>query len=271
MAENASAAAGADEIRRLEGAAAAAWPPREIEPLDGWLLFASGGGTRRTQSVQPIDAGELDLDVKIDACEQFYAERRQACVFRLTPVSDPPELDRRLHDRGYLRSDETCVQTASLADAPRTSKPERVVIDDHPGPAWLARGLDLGQTRPEDSAVHEATLMRAAQRVGPTAFARIELDGEIAALGFAAIEDGDCFVGEIATDTRHRRKGLASEVVRALMAWGRDAGATEALLQVVAANAPARRLYGALGFVDRYAYWYRARPTSSDRVGATVT
>jgi ribosomal protein S18 acetylase RimI-like enzyme len=110
-----------------------------------------------------------------------------------------------------------------------------------------------------------ATLQRVAERSGPSAFGCIEVDGEIAALGLAAVEEGVCFLGEIATAPARRRSGLARELVTALMAWARSAGATEALLQVVAENAPARSLYEALGFVDRYAYWYHARPEAGRR------
>ena len=43
------------------------------------------------------------------------------------------------------------------------------------------------------------------------------------------------------------------------MAWGRENGATTAYLQVVDANAVARRLYQTLGFEDAYKYHYRRR------------
>lgn len=259
MAEGAPATAGPDEIRRLEAAAAAAWPARHVEPLDGWSLYVSGGGTRRTQSVQPIVAGERPVEDKISECERFYADRGVPCVFRLTPVSEPADLERRLDAQGYVRSDETCVQTAPLGRSSEVERVARVEIDAKPSEAWIDRCLALAGARHAHARAHMATLRRVAGRGAPAAFARIELDGEIAALGLGAVEDGYCFVGEVATDPQHRRVGLAREIMTSLMVWGREVGAHEALLQVVADNLPALELYAKLGFVDRYTYWYRAR------------
>lgn len=251
--------ADADEIRRLEAAAAAAWPPRHVEPIDGWRLYTSGGGSRRTQSVQPLHAGTRPVDDLIDECERFHADRGLACVFRLTPVSQPADLERRLEERGYERGDETRVQTAALA--PFDAEPAaRVEIDAAVSEAWVDRCLALSGMRNAHARAHAATLRRVAARAGPSAFARIEAGGELAAIGLAAIEDGFCFLGEIATAPEHRRAGRARELVTALMGWGRAAGAHTALLQVVATNEHARRLYAGLGFVDRYAYAYWARP-----------
>lgn len=251
----------ADEVRRLEAAAAAAWPPRHVEPVDGWALYLSGGGTRRTQSVQPMHAGAQPVDDKIEECERFYADRGLPCVFRLTPASEPTDLERRLEERGYERRDETRVLTAPLGRLPASGRSPRVSITERPSAAWVDRCLALSGARNAHARAHAATLQRVAERrTGPSAFACIEEGGEIASLGLAAVEDGLCFLGEIATDPERRRGGLARELVTALMAWGHSSGARDALLQVVATNEPAAALYRDLGFVDRYAYAYYARP-----------
>jgi ribosomal protein S18 acetylase RimI-like enzyme len=55
-------------------------------------------------------------------------------------------------------------------------------------------------------------------------------------------------------DPGHRRAGLGSAVVRALVAW---AGAREAYLEVEQRNLPALALYGRLGFAPAYDYVHR--------------
>ena len=41
------------------------------------------------------------------------------------------------------------------------------------------------------------------------------------------------------------------------LAWTREVGATDAVIQVVSGNAPAVNLYTSLGFEEAYRYHYR--------------
>ena len=91
----------------------------------------------------------------------------------------------------------------------------------------------------------------------PKAFAQLRDSGESLAFGYAALERGHVGLFDIVTARAARRRGLGRRVVLGLMGWGREAGASHAYLQVVAANAPARSLYAGLGFQTRYGYHYR--------------
>ena len=55
-------------------------------------------------------------------------------------------------------------------------------------------------------------------------------------------------VNTIAVDVEHRRRGLASQLMRYVMAEAHRRGARRATLEVRASNEPARRLYEGLGF-----------------------
>jgi ribosomal-protein-alanine N-acetyltransferase len=52
----------------------------------------------------------------------------------------------------------------------------------------------------------------------------------------------------LAVHPDHRRRGLARQLVEALLALGRQAGAERATLEVARSNGAARALYAALGF-----------------------
>jgi hypothetical protein len=52
-------------------------------------------------------------------------------------------------------------------------------------------------------------------------------------------------------------------VTESLLAWGQERGATQASLQVVAANTAARRLSAELGFEALYRSGYRLAPDFS--------
>jgi ribosomal protein S18 acetylase RimI-like enzyme len=60
-----------------------------------------------------------------------------------------------------------------------------------------------------------------------------------------------------------RRQGLAQDIVAALLAGAREAGASRAYLQVEAPNAPAIALYERYGFRTVFAYSYWDRPASA--------
>jgi ribosomal protein S18 acetylase RimI-like enzyme len=57
-----------------------------------------------------------------------------------------------------------------------------------------------------------------------------------------------------------RGLGLGRQIVCALTAWGRKAGAKQAYLLVREENEVARDLYRTLGFADAYRYTHRVSP-----------
>lgn len=248
------------EIELLEDVGRRAWPAAHALVHDGWLLCHSGGGPRRSGCVYPDGRGSGDLADRISFCERFYAERNARCVFKLTPASQPSTLETELERSGYTRSDETRVQTASLSRWKGREADPGVLISDHSDASWSKRCIELAGATGRNAEAHARILDRVAARRGPSAFARIEREGTILAMGLGAIEGRFLFMGEIVTDAGHRRAGLGRVLVESLLIWGRDAGADQVLLQVVADNRPALELYDALGFVTRYSYWYREAP-----------
>ena len=54
----------------------------------------------------------------------------------------------------------------------------------------------------------------------------------------------------VAVHPDHRRRGLARQLLEALLRLGREAGAKRATLEVSSANAAARALYVGLGFQE---------------------
>ena len=62
-----------------------------------------------------------------------------------------------------------------------------------------------------------------------------------------------------ATDPSQRQRGFGLALIRSIMAWAKDQGASTAYLQVMLNNDAALRLYRKLGFVEIYQYWYRVK------------
>lgn len=237
---------------RAEGACLNAWPsPRQCF-LDGWLLRAAGGPTRRTNSLNPLRGPRGEAEPVIAACERTYAALGQPAIVRV--ISLAPELDRPLERRGYGAEGHALTVFADLAGLPAGLDPG-VRLTEAPDADWLALRAHLAGVDAEAAAVYAAMT---GCILPPRAFAALEQDGETASMGYAVVDGALAVIESVATPERLRGQGFAWRTVGALMRWARANGATGACLQVVAENRAARALYAGLGFrTELLRYHYR--------------
>jgi GNAT superfamily N-acetyltransferase len=85
-------------------------------------------------------------------------------------------------------------------------------------------------------------------------------DGRTVAVGRVASSRGWSGISAVEVAADHRRRGLARLVMAELMGWAARRGDHSVYLQVARDNAPARALYGALGFTPHSGYHYRIQP-----------
>lgn len=242
-------------VRDLQEVAAAGWPAPETEYLGDWLLRAGGGWTMRANSVLALGDPGCDLSVALVRVQEWYAERGLPARFCL-PLPLVPALEATLAERGWAGpsdNHEVLVLTADTAalEGPSRERPP-VRLTGAPGTEWLdacaANGavpdVGVGVLTAPDSAV----------------FAEVRLDEEVVAIGRATVERGWVGITTVEVRPAARRRGLARQVVAALVAHGRAKGARHAYLQVSSSNAPARALYAALGLTVHHVYRYRVAP-----------
>lgn len=226
-------------------------PPGQLL-YDGWLLRMLPGKAKRARSVNAIYASTLALAEKIAHCERRYGAARLPAIFRLTPFSVPAELDAELDRRGYGRFEPTAVESATIG-------PARADAD-----GVLAVGLRewveaVGDMRGSPVGHRAAHLARLEATPLATRAVAIQREGRVLACGLTVIEDDHAGLFDIVTREDARRQGHGRRIVAALLETARGLGARHAYLQVESANEPARRLYRAFGFEERYKYWYRGR------------
>ncbi|MYS19425.1 FR47-like protein [Streptomyces sp. DvalAA-14] len=238
-------AVSAEELAEI---AARAWPAVETARLGGWTLRASGGFTRRANSVLVGGEPGLPVDEALAHVTRWYGERGLTPYLQLADSSPlVPALDRR----GWIREADSLVRTAPLA--PLTSLPGG-------GEVTVSRGADAGWT----AAYHRTgNLAEAALQVlsgGPSVW----FASAPGAIGRAVVDGRWAHFGAVEVEGPMRRRGLATQVMGALARQAYTEGATAAYLQVEADNAAARALYDRLGFVDHHGYHYRrpAGPTA---------
>ena len=252
-----------DTILNLETLAANAWPAAEVVHLDGWRLRFAGGVTRRANSVWPNGhAGTLSFAEKLNAAEQFYAQRGAPATFQICDANQPPELDAVLAERGYTASAYTFVQTtaidALLARLPalRTVPHYELEVCEEFDELWFDLYCATEQVDAHGAAMRRDIL----QRIGsPHGYALLRCAGEPAAVGLGVVEERWLGLYCLATLPSFRRQGAARAVLRTLAIWSQLYDAERAYLQVMTHNTGAQALYTGAGFTTAYSYHYRQK------------
>jgi GNAT superfamily N-acetyltransferase len=245
-------------LSRIEDAGLNASAPPQQLWLDGWLVRFSPGKAKRARCVNAVAAGRLAIDTRLQACEAVFADAGLPMIVRITPFTLPPELDALLAAQGLHRFDDTRVM--ALADLSAFSAPAPL---------------------PPASEIHNVGLEAFAQRVGglrgsplsqrqahgqrlqnsPVPFHAVEMhvDSELVACGQFAIEGPLVGLYDVFTAATARGRGYARHLCRHMLQQAHTRGASHAYLQVDGDNHAARAVYQRLGFLDGYAYHYRAR------------
>jgi N-acetylglutamate synthase len=246
---------------RIEDASLAVSQPAQQSFFDGWLLRYSPGKAKRARSINSIGAGALPLAVKLSHCVDFYEQRRLPCLFRITPFSQPRNLDTELAAADFEAHQDTRVMTVALSEVARSapqSAARSVNVEQFTAAFCTLHGLD--------SAKASAERERYARVADRSAFV-VQFDNDrLVACGSIALEGKLAGVFGMVTAAEYRGRGVATAIVAKLLDDARAAGAEMAYLQVEADNAPARRAYSKFGFKDCYAYWYRAPAGSEDNL-----
>ncbi|KNE78981.1 MULTISPECIES: GNAT family N-acetyltransferase [Streptomyces] len=270
-------AASAAELSRV---AARAWPPAESEPLGGWTLRASGGFTRRANSVLPLGDPGLPADEALRRVVRWYAARGLPAYIQVTTGAGDTqeELAAALDARGWIREVSAEVRTAALAPVAEAGPAQGVPaaagagsaappvrLTRTPGPGWLRRYQRFAGDTPE---------VRRVLCGGPSVrFAAVPADkpadgavdgedpgGAPAAIGRCVVDGRWAGFSAVEVAPEQRRRGLASAVMAALAARALEEGASAAYLQVETDNGPARAFYDRLGFTVHHTYHHWRAP-----------
>lgn len=239
----------AEDLRRVELAAAHAFPAPENEDLDGWLWRCSGGGYQRTNSVSTLRYDGQDLDATIARVERMAKAARLRPRFHMSEVSEPNGLDAVLAARGYSKG-ETCLTMFKPVGA-RKADLTGVEWTYFPSAQWLRIYTSvLDESR---KAVAELIIEGVPW---PRAFFLYRRRGLSLSVALAVHEDGLVGIECLTTREEGRRRGAARALMHGIEAWAVAEGAHSLYLQVVAANEAAVKLYRGLGYetVGRYHY-----------------
>jgi ribosomal protein S18 acetylase RimI-like enzyme len=249
------------QIQALEAVSANGWAAPHTAVLDGWVLRAAGGYTRRANSVLPLYDGALPLEEKIEASEQFYQRYRLPTHFKLTEAAQPAELDVVLEGRGYTEAGRTSVQVRDLhQELPDEGLSENELdIRNYPSTIWLDSFFRMNHI---DAAHYGMVrLMLEEHLLFPARFVIVWEGVRPVAVALLVLERGYAGIFDVVVQADSRGQGIGARLMSLLLWQARFEGAHTAYLQVTHANRVAWRLYGRLGFSPLYDYWYRRQPS----------
>jgi ribosomal protein S18 acetylase RimI-like enzyme len=239
---------------RVEEACLNAWPsPRQLL-VEGYLLRAAGGPSKRQNSINPL-RGSGPPEPAISAARAVYGRLGQRAIFRIPEIA--PQMEPLLAGSDYALVDETCTLYRDLDGLPADPDPT-VPVASAPGADWLALRDAVNKA---DAAAAQVFRDTVAALVQPRAFAAAAAEDGIAAIAFGVLDRELLVIESVATPEALRGRGHAKRAVTSLLRWAHREGARSACLQVIATNTPARALYGGLGFeTELYRYHYRVGP-----------
>jgi GNAT superfamily N-acetyltransferase len=253
-------------LSRVEDAGLNASAPPQQRWMDGWMVRTCPGKAQRARCINAVSAGCLPVAKKLAACAALYRELGLPLIVRITPFTQPPELDAALAAAGYALHDDTRVMVLP--------RPDAAPIDPGPAPApggeWVAMAADdyadavgaIRGTPPEARRAHAERLC--SSPVPYSGFALVR-QGEVLACGQFAREGDLVGLYDVATRGDMQRQGLATWLCKRLLTVAKaERPVGTAYLQVGVDNHAARRIYARMGFADAYTYHYRLAPTAAD-------
>ena len=200
-------------LLRIEDAGLNASAPPQQRVLDGWLLRFSPGKAKRARCINALSTGRLALVDKLARCERAYAASGLPMIVRITPFSEPPELDLTLEAMGLHRFDDTRVMLLpDLHSASLTAAQGLRAVDAD------AYAHQVGALRDSPLPQREAHAERMRNSPVPYCGFMLERDGAPMACGQYVLEGDVVGLYDVFTVPDVRCRGHASALCAELLA-----------------------------------------------------
>ncbi|MFC5448243.1 GNAT family N-acetyltransferase [Paenibacillus aestuarii] len=249
--------------RELDEIAARTWPAERTNVIDRWLLRASGGVTKRANSVFAVGDYPRDPDW-LQKIEQYYKAEQLQPAFHIGGAA-PEGLDELLAANGYAMDTPCQIMVAdsqevlNRATTALHGKPKQdieVIWTSSADTDWVDHFLQLEQYPLARKAFYTGLLERMPE---PKGMILLQKNGlPIAAATVIVEHDWAGFVNVI-VEASCRGQGLGYVLMQEMTDWSMQHGATRQYLQVIIDNIPAITLYEKLGYKPLFSYHYRIK------------
>ena len=243
-------------LSRIEDAGLNASAPPQQLWLDGWLVRFSPGKAKRARCINAVASGHLPVAQRLQQAQAVFDQAGLPLVVRITPFTQPVDLDGTLASLGLQAFDDTLVLVGDLARMDLSPTCPDAIQAAPAGSAEYAH--TVGELRGSPPDQQRAHAERMDHSPVPYQGWVLRRGAEVLACGQAAREGDRVGLYDVFTAPAARNQGLALALCADLLRRAAAEGARAAYLQVDAHNAPALAVYRKLGFVTGYRYHYRA-------------
>ncbi len=232
------------------------WPAQQTLLLNGWLLRYASGYTKRSNSANPLYfAADIDVYGNIQLVEKHFSDLELDTVFKITPFTEPSNLDEILEALGYISSDPSYVMMLDLGHLAEPAM-DTIKIEHQLEEEWLDHFASFTRLPSKNREIARSILSGSTLK---QAFATLYHGNVPVACGLAVMQHSYIGLYDIVTQEQYRRQGFGEQLLLNLLMWGKTNGATHSFIQVVQQNEPAIKLYKKLGYQITYPYWYRIK------------
>ncbi len=221
-------------IYDLEKIANETWKAREEEHLDGWILRADVGVTRRANS-----ALILSNENHIDEVISWYRSRDLNPTVALVPELQD-EIDQELERRGFKKLLDLDVM---VKDGQEFKVDYEYKVSLQPDSEWLA--------------VHGDEKILPLLIKSPGKYLSMHQDGKLIAIGRTAFAEDWAIISRIWVAPEFRGEGFGRKILKALES---ESGNRKLALQVATTNKEAISLYESEGYSIHHTGRFRALP-----------
>lgn len=250
------------DLRTLDEIATAATASPIEDDVHGWWCKAAPGlPFRRCNVALPSNDAGLDrteFDTALAAVRQWYRSLGQRLIIQVSSASPHQErLDHWLADEGLVVEApvDVLVRTNTARSQPAGATVAVTAGIDEPWATAYGRIHGGGSTQEARTEAYGRML----EAFGERALGASASDGDrVVGVGFGVLDRGWLGIFGMGTAPSHRRQGIATAVVDALVAAAAERGTQQAYLQVETDNDGAITLYRRLGFERSHGYHYRS-------------
>lgn len=241
-------------IADIEAATLTAWPALQVAHDRLWLWRGARGYSKRANSIHCLDPSDGDdADSRLARMAALSRYNEIPPVFRVTPLTSAGAIGAL--DRAGWQAFETSLVLVKSSLGDVLPVRHRISLHDPRDPEWLDTQGALSGYNAHTLGILKSILdVAACDTCGVLA---LDDDGNPAAAALASVANGIGIYLNVVVREALRGQGFGRSVMAAALNWTREAGATQAAIQVLANNVPAVSLYGSLGFTQAYDYHYR--------------